>query len=236
MSGNHNLCPTSVATIVNHKGGFASRVRSHWAWAFPIPEGLPLAETGPLLCGGVTVFNPLATYVKPTDRVGIVGIGGLGHLAVQFAAKFGCEVTAFTSSQNKFDEASRFGARRVVSSRDSTAIQKLAGQFDLLLITVNVPLDWPALIKTLAPKGRLHFVGAVLEPIPIHPFTLISSQQSLSGSPIGPPITMTTMLDFAARHQILPKTEHFPMSRINEAFEHLAAGKARYRIILDAEG
>lgn len=96
MSGNHNFCPESVATIIGHSGGFASRVRAHFAWTMPIPEKLPLADTGPLLCGGVTVFNPLMTYVKPVDRVGIVGIGGLGHLAVKFAAAFGCEVTAFT--------------------------------------------------------------------------------------------------------------------------------------------
>src|SRR5215813_12739080 len=122
MSGNHNLCAESIATMVGHKGGFASRVRSHWAWAMPIPEKLAAADAGPLLCGGVTVFNPLAMYVKPTDRVGIVGIvgiGGLGHMAVKFAARFGSEVTAFSSSETKFHEARAFGAHRVVSSRDS---------------------------------------------------------------------------------------------------------------------
>ena len=171
MSGNHNFCPESIATIIGHSGGFASHVRAHWAWTMPIPEKLPLADTGPLLCGGITVFNPLATYIKPTDRVGIVGIGGLGHLAVKFAAAFGCEVTAFTSSENKFKEARDFGAHNVVSSRDSSAIQKLAGTFDLLLVTVNVPLDWAALISALAPKGRLHFVGVVTEAIPVSYFS-----------------------------------------------------------------
>lgn len=235
MSGNHNFCPESIATIIGHSGGFASHVRAHWAWTLPIPEKLPLADTGPLLCGGITVFNPLVTYIKPTDRVGIVGIGGLGHLAVKFARAFGCEVTAFTSSENKFKDTRDFGAHNVVSSRDSSAIQKFAGTFDLLLVTVNVPLDWPALITTLAPKGRLHFVGAVTEDIPINIFSLLVAQQSLSGSPIGPPVTMADMLNFAARHNITPKTEHFPMSQINEAFEHLKAGKARYRIVLDAD-
>lgn len=234
MSGNHNLCPESVATIVGHRGGFASHVRAHWPWAIPIPEKLPMAETGPLLCGGITVFNPLATYTKPKDRIGIVGIGGLGHLAVKFAAKCGCEVTAFTSSESKFDEARSFGAQNVVSSKDSAAIKKLAKTFDFLLVTANAPLDWPVLIDALAPKGRLHFVGVVPEAIPVNVFPLISSQLSISGSPIGSPVAIETMLDFAARHNITPKTEHFPMSRINEAFEHLAAGKARYRIVLDA--
>lgn len=235
MSGNHNFCPESVATIIGHSGGFASRVRAHWAWTIPIPEKLPLAETGPLLCGGVTVFNPLATYSKPKDRVGIVGIGGLGHLAVKFAAAFGCEVTAFTSSENKFAEARNFGAQNVVSSKDSSAIQKLAGTFDLLLVTVNVPLDWPSLISALAPKGRLHFVGAVTEDIPVNIFPLLVAQRSISSSPIGPPVVIADMLDFASRHNITPTTEHFPMSQINKAFEHLEAGKARYRIVLDAD-
>lgn len=235
MSGNHNFCPESVATIIGHTGGFASRVRAHWAWVMPIPEKLSLADTGPLLCGGITVFNPLATYVKPTDRVGIVGIGGLGHLAVKFASAFGCEVTAFTSSESKFEEARSFGAQNVVSSRDASAIKKLAGKFDFLLVTVNVPLDWSALIEALAPKGRLHFVGVVTDPIPVMIFPLLVSQRSISSSPIGSPVAMANMLDFAARHNITPKTEHFPMSHINEAFEHLKAGKARYRIVLDAD-
>jgi len=114
MSGNHNLCPESIATIIGHSGGFASHVRAHWAWTMPIPEKLFLPDTGPLLCGGITVFNPLATYTKSTYRVGVVGIGGLGHLAVKFAAAFGCEVTAFTSSENTFKEARDFGAHNVV--------------------------------------------------------------------------------------------------------------------------
>lgn len=235
MSGNHNFCPESVATIIGHSGGFASRVRAHWGWTIPIPENYPLADVGPLLCGGITVFNPLITYTKPTDRVGIVGIGGLGHLAVKFAAAMGCEVTAFTSSESKFQEARDFGAQHVVSSKDSSAIQKLAGTFDFILVTVNVPLDWPALIAALSPRGRLHFVGVVTEDIPISVFSLLVGQKSLSSSPIGSPVAIATMLDFAAEHNIAPTTEHFPMSQINKAFEHLEAGKARYRIVLDAD-
>ncbi|HRD56131.1 MAG TPA: NAD(P)-dependent alcohol dehydrogenase [Parachlamydiaceae bacterium] len=235
MSGNHNFCPGSTATIIGHNGGFSSHVRAHWAYAIPIPEKLPLAEVGPLLCGGITVFNPLVTYVKPTDRVAVVGIGGLGHLAVKFAAAFGCEVTAFTSSESKFQEARDFGAQNVVSSKDLAAIQKLKGKFDLILVTVNVPLDWGAYIAALAPKGRLHFVGVVKEDIPIQIFPLLVDQLSISSSPIGPPAAISDMLDFASRHHIVPKTEHFAMSQINKAFEHLEAGKARYRIVLDAD-
>jgi uncharacterized zinc-type alcohol dehydrogenase-like protein len=235
MSGNQHLCPNAQATIIGHRGGFASHVRAHWAWTIPLPEKLSFADAGPLLCGGITVFNPLMMHAKPTDRVGIIGIGGLGHMAVKFAAAYGCEVTAFTSSESKFGEAKGFGANHVASSRDSDAIKKLAGSFDLLISTVNVKLDWDAMINTLAPNGRLHVVGAVLEPIPVPAFSLILAQRAVSGSPTGSPVAIQTMLDFAARHNVAPQTEHYPMSQINEAFARLESGKARYRIVLDAD-
>jgi alcohol/geraniol dehydrogenase (NADP+) len=235
MSGSHNLCPEVEMTIVGHRGGFASHIRSHWAWAFPLPEKLNFADAGPLLCGGVTVFAPLLMFAKPTARVGIIGIGGLGHMAVKFAAAYGCDVTAFTSSEKKFDEAKGFGANHVISTNDSAAIKKLGGSFDLLISTVSVKLDWDAMIGTLAPNGRLHIVGAVLEPIPVSAFSLIMQQRSVSGSPAGSPVAIEAMLDFAARHNIAPQTEHFPMSSINEAFARLKSGKAHYRIVLDAD-
>lgn len=234
-SGDQHLCKQAQPTIVGHSGGFASHVRAHWAWAIPLPDQIDYTNAGPLLCGGITVYNPLALFANPTSRVGIVGIGGLGHLGVKFAAAFGCEVTAFTSNESKFDEARKFGAHQVVSSLDSDTIKKMSGRFDLLIITVNVPLDWDSLIASLAPKGRIHFVGAVLEPIPLTVMPFILGQSSLSGSPTGSPVAMETMLEFASRHRITPQTEHFPMSQINEAFERLESGKARYRIILDAD-
>ncbi|MDN5882369.1 MAG: NAD(P)-dependent alcohol dehydrogenase [Nitrosospira sp.] len=234
MTGNHNLCPEVAATIVGHHGGFADRLRAHWAWTFPLPDALDISSAGPLLCGGITVFAPLLTYgVKPTDRVGIVGIGGLGHLALKFANAWGCEVTAFTSSMSKTEALRGMGAHRIVSSRDNAEIFKVAGSLDFLLITVNTPLDWTALLKTLKPNGRMHVVGAVLEPMPIAAFDLIMRQKSVSGSPTGGPAAISAMLDFAARHGIAAQVEHFPLSRVNDAIEHLAAGKARYRVVLD---
>ncbi|MBA2116071.1 NADPH-dependent aldehyde reductase Ahr [Bremerella alba] len=235
LSGHQHLCAEVTGTIVGHRGGFASHVRAHWAWTIPLPDGLIVEDAGPLFCGGITVFNPLAMYARSTHRVGIVGIGGLGHMAIKFAAASGCEVMAFTSSERKFDEARQLGAHQVVSSRDSSEIQKLSGQLDMLLITVAVPLDWDALISTLAPNGRMHVVGAVLEPIPVQAFSLIMAQRSISGSPTGSPTDIATMLDFAARHRIAPTTEHFAMNQINEAFDRLASGKAHYRIVLDAK-
>ncbi len=234
-SGENHLCTEAQPTIVGHFGGFAEKVRAHWAWTIPMPEGLDVTEAGPLLCGGITVFNPLAHYAKPTDRVGVVGIGGLGHMGVKFAAAYGCEVTAFTSSPAKFDEAKSFGAHRVVATKDSDEIRKLAGQLDVIIVTTNVQLDWDALLSTLAPHGRLHIVGAVLDPIPIPVMTLIFRQASVSGSPTGSPVAIEEMLEFSARHNIAPTTEHFPMSEINAALARLESGKARYRIVLDAD-
>lgn len=236
IGGDQHLCKDSRATIANHPGGFAERVRAQWIWAVPLPEGVRPEVAGPLFCGGITVFSPLLEHgISPTSRVGVVGIGGLGHMAVKFAKAWGCEVTAFTSSASKHAEAQAMGAHRVVSSTDAAGIAALAGSLDLVIVTVNVPLDWKAILSTLGPRGRLHFVGAVLEPIPVQVFALLDGQKCISGSPIGSPASMARMLDFCARHGIEPQVEHFPMRRINEALDHLRAGKARYRIVLDAD-
>ncbi|MBA4143758.1 MAG: NAD(P)-dependent alcohol dehydrogenase [Nitrosospira sp.] len=236
MTGNNNLCFEVTPTIVGHHGGFAERLRSHWAWAIPLPDTLDISSAGPLLCGGITVFAPLVIHgVKPTDRVGVVGIGGLGHLALQFANAWGCEVTAFSSTASKSQEARKFGAHHVASSRDSAEILKAANSLDFLLVTVNMALDWTSLLKTLRPNGRMHLVGAVLEPIPISAFDLIPGQKKISGSPTGSPAAMSSMLEFSARHGIAPQVEHFPLSKANDAIAHLASGKARYRVVLDAD-
>lgn len=233
LSGQHNLCENGEQTIVGRHGGFADRVRCHWSWAVPIPDGVDPAKAGPLFCGGITVFSPIAHYgVKPTDRVGVVGIGGLGHLALQFLDKWGCHVTAFSSSESKSEEAKRLGADAVVNSRDSKEMQGIAGSLDFILVTVNAPLDWDAYLGALRPDGRLHFVGAVLEPIPVQAFSLIAQRKSISGSPLGSPATVADMLEFCGRHAIAPQTEHFGFDLINEAVDHLRAGKARYRIVL----
>ncbi len=234
MSGDHNLCRSAEQTIVGRHGGFAERVRCRAEWAIPLPDGLDARSAGPLFCGGITVFNPIVQFdVRPTQRTGVIGIGGLGHLAVQFLAKWGCHVTAFTSTAAKAEEARRLGAHEVVDSRDPGALDALAGSFDFIISTVNVPLDWERYLAALGPKGRLHIVGAVLEPIPVPAFSLITGQRSVSGSGLGSPATIARMLEFCTRHGIAPRIETFPMSRVNEALDHLRAGEARYRIVLE---
>lgn len=234
LSGHHNLCAKVQGTIVGRHGGFADRVRAQWPWVRPLPEGLNLATAGPLLCGGVTVFAPLLAHnISPTARVGVIGIGGLGHLALQFANKWGCEVHAFTTSDSKEAEARKLGAHVVHNTRDAEALKRIAGSLDLIISTVNVPLDVPGLLGTLGPQGRLHVVGAVLEPMAVPAIALIFGQKSISGSPTGSPTALDRMLAFSARHGIAPVTETFPMSKVNDAFEHLRAGKARYRLVLE---
>lgn len=234
MSGHHNMCAEASSTIVGRHGGFGDKVRAQAASVFKIPEGLDGTKVGPLLCGGVTVFNPLVQFdIPPTASVGVVGIGGLGHMALQFARAWGCHVTAFTSSESKIEEAKKLGAHDTLNSRDPDALKAAAGRFDLILSTVNVKLDWNAYVNTLKPRGRLHVLGAVMEPLDIQVFPLLFGQRSVSSSPVGDPATIAKMLDFADRHDIQPVTEHFPFEKVNDAMEHLRAGKARYRIVLE---
>ena len=235
MSGDHNLCAEQEGTIIGNHGGFADKVRAKDTSVIKIPEGLDFNAVGPLLCGGITVFNPLVQYdIKPTSRVAVIGIGGLGHLALQFANAWGCEVTAFTS-ESKMEEAKELGAHHSLNSRNESDIEGAAGSFDLIISTVNVDMNWNAIIKTLKPKGRLHFVGLLAAPLEISAAPLIMAQNSVSGSPAGSPSTLRQMLDFAARHNIQPVTETYKMSEINEAFARLESGNARYRVVLERD-
>jgi uncharacterized zinc-type alcohol dehydrogenase-like protein len=236
LRGEHHLCKRVQPTIVGRHGAFADRVRAHWVWTVPIPEKLDPAAIGPMLCGGITVFAPmLHLNIRPTARVGVFGIGGLGHMALMFLNAWGCEVTAFTSSSSKAEEVKALGAHHVASSRQPEEMRALAGRLDYILITANAALDWDSIIAMLAPEGRLHFVGVVLEPVPVHVMHLIGGNKAVSGSPTGSRSHIDCMLRFAGQHGIEPKVEHFPMGRVNDAMEHLRNGKPHYRIVLDAD-
>ncbi len=232
VGGDQNLCADRRMTVVGRHGGFANRVRAQGAWVLPLPEGLAADQAGPLFCGGITVFNAIVQAdVRPTQRAAVVGIGGLGHLAVQFLRAWGCEVTACSTSPDKAGEAKRMGAHNFVATRDPESLVRLADSLDFILVTVNVPLDWQAYINILRARGRLHLVG--LAPDPSLPAAaMIGDSKTFGASPVGSPAVVMDMLEFCARHKILPVTEHFPMSDINAAVKHLEAGKARYRIVL----
>jgi uncharacterized zinc-type alcohol dehydrogenase-like protein len=230
---NLTLQATSMGLYVHQMGGFADKVRAEAAWVIPLPDKLDPLASGPLFCGGITVFNPIVQFnIKPTDRVGVIGIGGLGHMALRFLSAWGCEVTAFCTSPDIEAEAKSFGAHHFVNSKDAKSLEAVVDSFDFIISTVNSPLDWNSYIGTLRPKGRLHFVGAVMEPLSAPVFPLLIGQKSISASPLGSPATTAKMLDFAARHDIKPTIEVFKFNQVNEAMEKLRNGKPRYRIVL----
>jgi uncharacterized zinc-type alcohol dehydrogenase-like protein len=198
-----------------------------------LPDALDLAKVGPMLCGGISVFAPFLIHNVPsTARVGIIGIGGLGHMALQFANKWGCEVHAFTTSDSKEAEARQLGAHFVHNTKQDGALKKIPRSLDLIISTINASQDVSAFLETLAPNGCFHNVGAVLKPLEVPAFSLILGQKSVAGSPTGSPTAIDHMLEFSARHSIAPIVESFPMSKVNDALERLRSGKARYRIVL----
>lgn len=235
VDGKQHLCGTIESTIVGRHGGFADVVRGHWSWATLLPEGLDMSKAGPLFCGGITVFNPIVlSGVQPTDKVGVIGIGGLGHMAIKFLKAWGCEVTAFSSNPAKKDEILKMGAHHVVDSKNPEALEGIAGTLDFILNTTNVSLNWDSYLSTLAPQGKLHTVGAVLEPMEIPAFSMIMGEKSVGGSPLGSIALTRKMLEFCVRHNIYPTVEEFDMKDVNEAIAHLEAGKARFRLVLKA--
>lgn len=233
LKGLESLCPHAEATCVRRHGGYAARVRANSRFVVAIPNALDGENAAPLLCGGVTVYNPLRTHgVNPTSRVGVVGIGGLGHLAIQFARAFGAEVTAFSTSTDKEEEARTLGAHRFVNSRDTEAMKDLAGTQDFILSAASADQDWPIYVQALRPTGTLCIVGVPPSPVTIPAFPLISGMKTVSGSPIGSPARLREMLDAAARHDVKAKTELFPMAKANEAIEKVKKNKVRYRAVL----
>lgn len=233
MSGNHNLCPSAEMTIIGRHGGFADKVRAEAALVVPLPEQIEAETAGPLFCAGIAVFNPIVQLdIKPTDHVGVIGIGGLGHMALRFVDAWGCEVTAFSTSPEKEAEAREFGADHFVNSRDPKALEEVAGSFALILSTVSASLDWNAYIAALRPKGRLHIVGVVPQPVSVEVLPMLLGQKSVTYSSGGSPATTAKMLEFAVRHRIQPTIETFKFSQINDAMEKLRNGKPRYRLVL----
>jgi len=232
--GLENLCPLMEATCVRRHGGYAERVRANARFVFPIPEALSSEQAAPLLCGGITVYNPLRSYkINPSSRVGVIGIGGLGHMAIQFARVFGADVTAFSTSAEKEGEARQLGAQRFVNTRESRALKEIAGSLDFILSTVNADQDWSVYVQSLRPTGTLCFVGVPPKPVSLQAFPLIAGMRAVTGSPIGSPARIREMLDVAARHGVKAMTQSFPMASVNDALERVKKNKVRYRAVLE---
>ncbi len=214
-------------------GGFASSISVDSRFAYPIPSAMPSEVAAVLLCAGITVYNPLRRYKEDRPmKVGIVGIGGLGHLAIQFAHALGYEVTAISSSPHKKEEALGFGADHFVLAGDKDTLRKQELTFDLHLYTSHSEVDWTTLSLSVRNNGRIVVVGFSTVPVKFEPLELIVHQQSISGSFIGNRAMMGEMLSFAQEHSIRSRIELMPMARVNEAIERVKENKARYRIVL----
>jgi uncharacterized zinc-type alcohol dehydrogenase-like protein len=231
--GLENCCPSQQATCVGHHGGFAEAIRIDSRFVCPLADGLPSAAAAPLLCAGITVYSPLRQDAQPRSRVGVIGVGGLGHLALRFARAFGCEVTAFSTTAAKQEEALRLGAHHFVNSRDPAQMAKCARSLDLLLDTVPAELDWAAWLSLLRPKGVLAVVGVPPGAVSVPAELLIVGQLSLRGSVIGSRSAIEEMLRFAALHGITAQAETMPMAEVNAALDRVRRNQARYRIVLE---
>ena len=231
--GDEHLCSKAQPTCVGRNGGYADAIRVNSRFAIPVPEGLESENVAPLLCAGITVYAPLRNLLaRPASRVGVIGIGGLGHLGLQFARAFGCEVTAFSTSKDKEKEALELGAHNFVNTRDNGGLKKAAGSMDLILSTVSADQDFQSFIAALRPKGTLVVLGVSPSPMQIVGFSLIAGQKAISGSPSGSPRDLHEMLDVAARHGVKAITERFAMKDANKAVEKVKKNQVRYRAVL----
>jgi uncharacterized zinc-type alcohol dehydrogenase-like protein len=212
-------------------GGFSSSIVVDHRFSYPLPSAMPSQVAAVLMCAGITVYSSLRTYVsEPSLKVAVVGVGGLGHLAIQFAHAFGCQVTAVSSSPGKKAQALAFGADHFIDSSDKDSIRQVYFGFDLLICTANAVINWPALLMMLKKKGRLLLLGFPY--VALNSTDLVAHELSITGAFLGNPSTMREMLPFAQEHGITPAVELMPMSQVNEAIQRVKENKARYRIVL----
>lgn len=233
LGGNENLCRQIRPTCVGRHGGYATQVCVDDRFAIPVPPALPSEFAAPLLCAGIAVFAPLyRAGLKANARVGVIGLGGLGHLAVQYAKAMGYAVSVFSTTVAKADETRRFGADRFVDSRETREIVAEAGSCDLILDTVPVGLPWAQCLGALKPNGALCVVGAAPGEIRIPAVDLIDGQKSIAGNAVGSLHEIGQMLEFSVDHQIKPAIERYPMNEANRAVEGVREGRLRYRAVL----
>lgn len=215
-------------------GGYSESLVVDEAFALRVPNGLDPAGAAPLVCAGITTYSPLRHWnVREGQTVGVVGLGGLGHMAVKLANAFGARVVVFTTSPNKVDDAVRLGAHDVVLSRNAEEMQKQQGSFDFILDTVSAVHDLNPYLNLLKRNGTLTMVGAPDTPLPVSVFSLLFGRRRLAGSLIGGIAETQEMLDFCAEHGITADIELIPISKVNEAFDRLVKSDVKYRFVID---
>lgn len=217
-------------------GGYSTKMVVNEKFAFKMPKNLPLDKAAPLLCAGITTYSPLRHWrVKACDKVGIVGLGGLGHMAVKLAVAMGAEVTVVSSSHKKREDAISLGAKHYINTSEPNAFAAHCNQFDFMLNTVAADLDLTPYLSMLKQNGTMVQVGAPEKPNPVGMFSLITKRRSLAGSLIGGIEETQEMLDFCSKHNITADIELIPMAKINEAYERMLKGDVRYRFVIDIQ-
>jgi alcohol dehydrogenase (NADP+) len=215
-------------------GGYSDSLVVRDSFALRVSDRLDLAGTAPLLCAGITTYSPLRHWnVREGQKVGVVGLGGLGHMAVKFARAFGTRVVVFTTSPGKAEDAVRLGAHDVVVSRNATEMEKHKGSFDFILDTVSAAHDLNAYLGLLKRDGTLTLVGAPETPLPVGVFNLLFGRRRLAGSIIGGVRETQEMLDFCAEHGITADVEVIPIQKVNQAYERLLKNDVKYRFVID---
>lgn len=215
-------------------GGYSDTLVVDEAFTLRVSDRLELAAAAPLVCAGITTYSPLRHWnVRKGQKVGVVGLGGLGHMAVKFAAAFGARVVVFTTSSSKAEDAVRLGAHDVVVSKNAVEMQKQVGSFDFILDTVSAPHDLNAYLDLLKRDGTLTLVGAPEAPQPVGVFSLLFGRRRLAGSIIGGIRQTQEMLDFCAEHGITADVEVIPIQKINEAYGRMLKSDVKYRFVID---
>jgi uncharacterized zinc-type alcohol dehydrogenase-like protein len=215
-------------------GGYSDSVVVDERFVLRVPPNLDLAGAAPLLCAGITTYSPMRHWsVTKGKKVGVVGLGGLGHMGVKFAHALGAHVVVFTTSPNKREDALRLGADEVVVSRNADEMKKHAGSFDFILDAVSADHDINAYINLLRRDGNITLVGAPEKPLAVAAFSLLARRRSLSGSPIGGIAETQEMLDFCGAHNITADVEVIPIQKVNEAYERLLKSDVKYRFSID---
>jgi uncharacterized zinc-type alcohol dehydrogenase-like protein len=215
-------------------GGYSTQIVVDEAFTLRIPDGLDPAAAAPLLCAGITTYSPLRQWAcKDGDRVGVVGLGGLGHMAVKLASSMGAEVTMLSTSRAKEADAKRLGAHEFALTSDKDTFSKLAGRFDLLVDTISAPHDYNQHLGLIKPFGTMVVVGAPSEPLPVSAFSLIFGNKRLAGSLIGGIAETQEMLDYCGERKVVSDVEVIPIQKINEAYERMIKGDVRYRFVID---
>lgn len=241
-AGLEHFCPNLILTYnfpdkhlggVTY-GGYSDSIVVDERFVLRVPANLNLAGAAPLLCAGITTYSPMRQWgVNKGKKVGVVGLGGLGHMGVKLAHALGAHVVAFTTSPNKTEDALRLGADEVVISRDTNQMQKHVESFDFILDTVSAEHDVDALINLLRRQGNLTLVGAPPKPLAVSSFSLIMRRRNLSGSNIGGIAETQEMLDFCGQHDITADVEVIPIQKVNEAYERLLKSDVKYRFSID---